>query len=517
MKAIIAIILLCTILPLSSKEEKAAESIPEFLTVQQKNHFYELMVQEIERIDAEIIETRNHAKSVKWNDFTQHYRKLFEKATSWKELYQAFQHFSQGLVNLHTRTKFLAYKPQKKTKNNWLNDKVLFEYPANKYYLASNKFEITHLNQTPILEAFEEFSNHRCRHNNQAGCVDMFSVYLQAGAIKADGKDITEFTIASPDGKVEIISAEFNAKPIASTDPFADKYCSTHQGYKDFDLIFSGKNVCLYRKLEVAVLRIRNFKYQDQDESDIYCQKQQGAFCQDIHGILEQLHLHKPSHLIFDVIQNFGGNENTKFLAAFMPNNFQDLPVMYKNTDEMHDATKRRWLLWDNPAGEKWYQAVKDNKQEYFPIRGDFCRGKNGCHLSLIKPNPKAYVAEKVSIMSDWMCVSSCDDFVWRMQQFAGAKLYGISPAQDATYARARILLYLDKKGKVSTVVTGESYNLEIEDMDFQIAALTIPYSKTVDLDGKLRNIQSAKLVEVPYALHNQENYPQAVLDRILN
>lgn len=38
----------------------------------------------------------------------------------------------------------------------------------------------------------------------------------------------------------------------------------------------------------------------------------------------------------------------------------------------------------------------------------------------------------------------------------------------------------------------------------------------TVNLDGKLRNIQGLPITEVPYTLENQANYPQAVLNHIL-
>ena len=489
---------------------------PKFLNYEQRVSFYQQMVSEIERLDAEIIETRNHSKAIKWDQFKEYYKDKIVNAKDWEQLSLAFKHFSQGLVNLHTKTKFLAYdqKPQKRL---WLNDDIVFEYPAKRLYLKSNRSEITHLNNTPISQALSDFSNYRCRHNNEAGCVDMFSLYLKAGAIKVDNKNIVEFKTIAQDGSIKIVSADFNSEPIPSPDPFADDYCSTHQGYKDFDLIFSGKNVCLYQKMNTAVLRIRHFKYQDQNDSDIYCDKQEGDFCHDIQGLLEQLHRHKPSHLVFDVIQNFGGNENTKFLAAFMPNYFTDLSVMYRNTVEIHDKDIRNGLLWGNPLAEQWYQDVKEYKGDYLPIRGDFCRGKNGCNLSMIEPHKNAYKAETISIMTDWMCVSSCDDFVWRMQQFANAKLYGITPAQDATYARARILIYLDKNGQVKTKASAEMYSFYLDNVDFKIAEIILPYSKTVTLDGKLRNIQGLPVKQIPYTLDNYDRYPQAVLETILD
>ncbi|WP_251358675.1 hypothetical protein [Kangiella sp. TOML190] len=516
MKFIVTIFFLTITLSISAERDKTPTEPPPFLTNKQKIEFFEKMIYEIERLDAEIIETRNHAKEVKWDQFKQHYRKLFEEASNWDQLSRRFYHFSQGLVNLHTRTKFLAFEPENTSKNDWLNDKVLFEYPAKRFYLESDKSEITYLNKTPILDAFQKFSNYRCRHNNEAGCIDMFSVYLQAGAIKPNGEEISKFRTLTADGNVQTVIAQFNAEPTADPDPFTDNYCESHQGYTGFELVFKGQNACLYKKQDTAVLRLRNFNYQDKTESDIYCQKQEGDFCKDINGLLEQLHLHKPNHLIFDMSHNFGGNENTKFLAAFMPNNFQDLPVMYRNTKEIHDQDIRINLFWGNADGEKWFQQVKGYQGEFFPIRGDFCRGKNGCHLSLIKPNPNAYVADKISIISDWMCVSSCDDFVWRMMQFAGAKLYGIAPAQDATYARARVLLYLNKTGEISTKVSAETHSFYLDDIDYSLAELKIPYSKTVTLNGELRNIQTPTLTQVPLTIKNYSNYPQAVLDTIM-
>ncbi len=493
-------------------------TIPDFLSHEQRLSFYEQMISEIERLDAEIIETRNHAKEVKWDQFKQHYQNKVVNANNWEEFRLAFKHFSQGLVNLHTKSKFLVYDRKSKNKL-WLNDDILFEYPASKFYLQSTKAEITHLNNTPITDALADFSNYRCRHNNPAGCIDMFSLYLKAGAIQVNGDNISSYRITDKNGNSSEHQLVYDANPSSQPDPLAEKYCETHIGYQGFSLYFSGANACLFNKEDTAIVRLRHFIYPDHKTPDFFCNdpKTNTAMCSDIKGLLTALHKVKPKHLIFDMTHNFGGNENSAILKAFMPNNFMDLAVIYRNTQEIHDKDTRNGLFWGNPIAEDWYQSVKDYQGDYFPIRGDFCRGKNGCHLSMIEPRANAYKAEKISIMTDWMCVSSCDDFVWRMHQFANAKLYGISPAQDATYARARILLYLDKYGEIKTKASGEIHSFYLDNVDYKIAEIILPYSKTVTLDGKLRNIQGLPVQKVPYTLDNQENYPQAVLDTILN
>ena len=90
------------------------------------------------------------------------------------------------------------------------------------------------------------------------------------------------------------------------------------------------------------------------------------------------------------------------------------------------------------------------------------------------------------------MCVSSCDDFVWRMKEFSGAKIMGQPQAADATYSRIFITFYLDKNGNIAKKYSGDGQKIKINGQ--KLAEIRIPYSKTVDKNGKPLQGTPAKL-----------------------
>ena len=115
------------------------------------------------------------------------------------------------------------------------------------------------------------------------------------------------------------------------------------------------------------------------------------------------------------------------------------------------------------------------------------------------------------------MCVSSCDDFVWRMQDYANAKVYGLPPAQDATYARIKLYLYKDQNDEIKSKAVGEMTKLEAENGELFLAVIIMPYSKSVTHSGKLRNVAPVDIQTIPYTLENQSNYSETVLTELID
>lgn len=516
MKVFIAALLLL-VAQIGSANEKGKDQ-SDFLTEKQKNEFYSLLISEIERLDAEIIETRNYSKSVKWNQFVAYYQPHFQSAKNWQELAIAYDSFAQGLVNLHTRAEFLAVESPSQSVG-WLNDEVQFEYPDLKFFLKSNGYQIFAVNGEPISKSLEYFNNYQCRHNNTAGCVASYTEFFNSGGIKVNGKPATDLTLINQKGERIEHPLDYNGKPAPGPDFMAEDYCNKHEGYAGFDTVFEGVNACLYSNGKEAVIRLRHFIYPDHQEPSIYCDSEgvTSSYCSDIAGLLKSLHQLKPEHLIFDMTHNIGGMENSPWLVAFMPKPFKDLPVAYKNTVEITNHDIRNELFYMNPKGETWYQKVKSHKGEYFPVRADFCQGAEDCSLKWIEPRKDHFKADKISIITDWMCVSSCDDFVWRMKDYAKAKVYGIPPAQDATYARIKLYLYRDKNGEIKSKAVGEMTELEAQEGELLLAVITMPYSKSVTSDGKLRNIEPVEMKINPYTLENQSNYSEAVLKELID
>ncbi len=489
--------------------------IPKFLTNKQKKDFYTKLFSEIELLDAEARETRNNSKKVKWNKFKKHYRKKFDKAKNWKELEDVFNRFGKGFVNLHSSFNFYS-KTNEKREIERNNIRLGFEYPQINFFELKSKKDITHINNVPIKKVFDYYENYECNFNSTVGCLSNFVSNFRRGMINANGVRVNSIRLA--DGKESKVEYKI-AKNIQPFKPIY-YYDNFDKDFADWEVIKKGHLVAVLRKDNVALVRIFSFRY-GKEPKDFRCKEkaEEKTICGDVQIIRESLNSisDKTDYLILDVQNNTGGNENTAFIAQLAQKPFYDMRVLYRKTPILEDEKLRRTLFYFSNKGEKWFQNLKKNgtykntkNGEFLPVRADFCQGDKACELKPVEPNKSAVKFKKVLLLTNQMCISSCDDFAWRMKDYADAELIGQPHAADATYSRIEIVFYLDKKGKIARKYVGEREKFEVDGE--LIAKIKIPYSKMIDAKGKLLQGKPAKFSHfVPITKENYSNIENVV------
>ena len=479
-----------------------------FLTKKQIKSFYNQMVSEIEFIDAEGIETRNKSREVKWKKIKKRYKKQFLKSKKWDDLESVYEKFGKGFVNLHSSFKF--FSPIKKESINLKSNlKIGFEYPKMTFFERESKQDITHFNKTPIQKAFKYFLNYECSFNSDIGCQHSFTTQFRRGNIVVDGRNVE--TIRLENGK----TLNVNYKK-AESGKRGDVWANFDKQYNDWKLIKKGYKVAVLKRDNVALVKILSFAYKKGAGRDFRCPKTggEGSMCGDILLIREGLDEIKSGvdYLILDVQNNTGGNENTAFVAEFAQKPFYDLRVRYKKTALLKNDGLRKYLFYNSGRAESWYQQlIKDGTitkikdGEYLPARGDFCRGSKSCELKAIMPNENNRKFKKVVVLTNQLCISSCDDFVWRMQEFADVSVIGQPQAADATYSRIIVAFYIDENSKIAKKYFGDGQKVEVKGQ--KLATMRIPYSRTVDENGDLIQGKPAKLSRLISV--TKENYSE--------
>ena len=483
-----------------------------FLSQVQLIELYDLMIAKIEQYDVEGIDTRNRKKRVNWVAYKKSQKPIFTGSSNWQELAKRFKQFGSGFVNLHSQFKFnksITAEPQK-------TDLTLgYTYPETTFFLLDSKERVTAINGQPIWQVFQNFEDYTCPFNSTIGCLSQFTSAFKRGSLQIKGSEPTDVTTAS---KVMPVTYE----PIESVDRMArHKERIKVEGYDDWELLAHGLKVAVWKKHKTLLIKIKSFVYLGGRGGGYRCPEAaaENTMCADIQLIRKTLDDLKTEDyaLIIDVQDNGGGNENTPFLAELSQQPFEDLQVIFRNSDLLHDDQLRQYMFYGNNRAEAWYaglsEAEKNLSNEFLPVRADFCQGDEHCAIKFIKPNKKRNF-KKVTILTNQNCVSSCDDFTWRMQEYSGATIAGLPNAADATYSRIDLLFYLDENGKPTVLpFGGDGAGYE----GTKLFTVTIPYSKTVNAKGEMRQGVPADLdLMVPVTKDNYINHNKATLHQVL-
>ena len=501
------------LITLFSTQALTAQAGEKFLTKSQIKDLYNRMISEIEFLDAEGIETRNRSREVSWKKIKKHYKKRFLASKNWDELESVYEKFGNGFVNLHSSFRF--FSPNGKKSDAVLSNlKIGYEYPEINFFERESKEDISHFNETPIDEVFKKFLNYECSFNSDIGCQMYFSSQFRRGKLTVKGERVKSIRLKNGRTLKVTYKKASSARP-GDWEGFEKKY-------SDWNLVKKGYRVAVLQKKNVALVKVLDFIYKRGSGRDFRCSKSggEGSMCADILLIREALDSikNKTNYLVLDMQNNRGGRENTAFVAEFALKPFYDLRVRYKKTNLLDDEVLRKYLFYSSSRAETWYQNLVANgtlasikNGSYLPQRGDFCRGSRNCEMKPIEPNKKDRKYKKITVLTNQMCVSSCDDFVWRMQEFADASIIGQPQAADATYSRILVAFYLDQKGRIANKYFGDGQKVEVAGR--KIATMRIPYSRTVSKDGKLLQGRPARLARlVPVTKENFGEIEKVVL-----
>ncbi|WP_395376639.1 S41 family peptidase [Marinicella sp. W31] len=500
---------------LGSKAQKAEDtdlnSVP-FLTVQQLADVYDLLIEKIEQYDMEGIHTRNLKKRLNWNTYKKLQKKIFIESDEWQTLARNFEEFGSGFVNLHSNFEFNK-SIQSELKKTAIE--LGFTYPEILFFLTDSKQRVTAINGQPIWQAFQHFEDFACPFNSTIGCLSHFTYVFKTGQLWIEGMIPSD--VSTPKAVIPVVY-----ETRESVDRMArHKERIQVDGYEDWELLAHGLKVAVWKQSQTVLIKIKSFVYFGGRGGGYRCEEpaDENTMCADIQLIRTTLDNLKSEDyaLIIDLQDNGGGNENTPFLAELSQHPFEDLRVIFRNSDLLHDDTLRQYMFYGNQRAEDWYAGLTDEQKDlshaFLPARADFCQGDVRCTIKPIQPN-KQRAFKKITILTNQNCVSSCDDFVWRMQDYSNAFIVGLPNAADATYSRIDLVFYLDKDGQPTVVPFGQN------PPDFEgtkLFTVTIPYSKTVKASGEVRQGVPADLnLMVPVTVDNYATHDKAVLKQVM-
>ncbi|SEK31645.1 Peptidase family S41 [Aquimarina amphilecti] len=517
-KVIIWMMFFIYIIPINAQQGQK-----KFLTTKQISDLYNLMISEIEYVDAEAIVVRNKTKQVNWDEYKAYHQKQFIKADSYKSLRKKFLDFGKGFTSGHSYFKF-SYPIEKQKKDKIKSSiKIGFTYPEIVFFDLESKRTISKINDKSIKDIFQKFINYETRANGIGTCQSSFKYRFEQGSLKVDGHLPNEITFE--DGSKKEVTYSVNNDAESSYDRYM-KQIEIDQ-YKGWRLIERGYKTALLIKDNVALVKIKNFAY-NRGDNDLRCTKavNDSTVCNDITKIRNGLKSveNDISYLIFDVQDNPGGNENSSFLAEFCPSEFKDLRIQYKKTAILEDNDLRTALSYGFPGANRWFDEISENgiydKTEngsFLPPRGDFCRGGNSCELKYIEPNETAKrKVKKIIVLVNERTASSADDFVYRMKEYGNAIIVGQPQSADLTFALIGIVFYIDDQGNIRKMYTDNNQrNYDVPGIE--LFQFSVPYSRTVNKKGEMLQGNPLKpdlLLEI--TKDNFENREQIVLNKAI-
>lgn len=455
--------------------------------------FFDQLTRDIEQFDAEAIDTRNRTKKVSWTEFKKFYRDKLDECDGEPECARSvLTRFGNGFVSLHARFEIAGSENQRiwSDSTSKATPAIAIEYPSLNCFVQGTSRQITHLNELPINEVLQDFINYDCRYSSAPGCAFDFIRRLNANRIFVNEEPVTNITLSGgPSVHVAYDKVKHNRKTGSKAELSASM--------KDWDLVVEGNKFILLRHRESYILKFSDFVYEGLG-GGLYCEGQaaENSLCGDIQLLTASIKGKKIDTLIVDVQGNYGGVEISPLIAALAKKPFYDLSIRFRKTRALENDTLRPYLFWSNSNLENWFTTLMQRDEyakipygSYLPATADFCRGSANCDLVPIDPAGQLHIG-KIIIVTNYYCMSSCDDFVWRMKDYGDADIAGQPHAADATYSLIT-LAYYQRGTMISRKEYGPGQSVDSLDLIF---TATIPNSATVTKQGQPLQGVPAKL-----------------------
>ena len=512
----------CSQLKTNSKTEKQIE----LLNKNQTEYLFQNIINDIETYDAEMIYTRNNNKDISWDSYKEYHKGKWETGVTEEALRELFYDFGKGYVNGHSRFRFLyPKKSQVKKKRVFYKSEIKlgYTYPEVSFFDLETKNTIIEINDVPIKDILWEFKNYKTKSINENAVIDAFKEGFENRFLKIENEFPHTATFSNGQKKTITYIEKTTIKRY-------DIYANINvDNYKNWKLISKGYKVALLQKNNVALIKIRNFKYPNGRGGGVSCEDVNPAdstMCKDVRLLKTGLDSISKNieYLIFDLQGNHGGQENTPFLKMFSPGPFYDLRVQYRKTPLLLNPKIREALNYYESRGENWFKQIKNNgiydktkEGDFLPPRADFCRGDFNCKLVKQKPNDALTSKfKKIIILVNDATASSADDFTFRFKENKNVYVAGQPQASDLTYALITVLYYLDEEGKIQKIYYG---NIQEEPKveGTKLFKFDIPYSKTVGENGEILQGNPLPLdLLVPITKENFKTKEIDVLNNVL-
>ncbi|WP_042152916.1 MULTISPECIES: S41 family peptidase [unclassified Pseudoalteromonas] len=475
-----------------------------------------LLFNEIERLDASAIRIRNTYKKVNWIEFRQVMTHKMLKAKSFRDLAIVFDDIQQGFTNSHSS--FQLYSQvfdSRKLYENPVNKRgfgIGYTFPEVNFFSIETSKYIEFVNGFSLRKRFNQFEQLECEFTHQEACLKKFSKRIMWGLIDLNIKQENELSDKKKSWKETITPKVSTANVSINTN---ETYCSLYaNNFKNWNIKYSSKSVCLLEDNSTYILNIRSFLPWGTSQNDIHCEGDTNVetMCHDIQSIRDLLSQKSDIKLIIDLQGNSGGSENTPFLSLLSKKPFFDNLIHFNNTVELNNIDFRTNIFYGLKSAENWFQKLAvDSKllnQEFLPVRADFCRGdKEACSYKAINPLSPTLDIKKILLVVDSGCVSSCDDLVWRLKHYSGAYVLGQPPATDSTYSTVSGIIYYTANGQLKLFIKAQGQQYSLDDGSIKLAWFSIPYTSTVDKEGNYIDGDISIINEIiPITIENYSN-----------
>lgn len=493
---------------------------------------------EIERLDGEALSVRKN-RAVSWRSLVQNLEKEMTDASSWVEFLRVLSRLDLSYPNLHSSLKpgesALKYVPRKmKPKvtfaSEWRESNhvryVISQVAPEAGYSAElspkEGDEVLSINGRSV-ESWQNENFEFCKFPLKEQCDFEMPSTFEKELLSWNRRQALTYQLKR-EQKVWTIPVDLQKedKPASTSQtPFCKEETNR---YSDFKLAYAGNRACIYESEKhpgTAIFRITSFSYSKTNSAEPI-----DSLRKEIAALFPWWVQHANwDHLIFDLIDNHGGNAPTGYYQILFQHEFQELYVAFKKIKELENPLLRKSIFWDSKGQEIWFQNTVSSGSwdrlsygEFTQPIPMFCADQDqDCSQGLF-PVASHPFKGKVSVLLNEWCVSSCDGFAYSMKENFGnrSRFYGHPQAGDTAYSRITINIHVGPSWP-------EGFHLEVvplNDPSSRKALLsqTVVVTRSTTQDGSIVSGKPVALDEfVPLTLQNKKSWPNEVLKKALS
>jgi len=494
---------------------------------------------EMRRLDGEALYVRRN-RAIPWDETVIKLEKEAENATSWFAFMKPLLRLNLAYPNLHSSMvpgqdamKYLPKRIQPKVgfTAEWLTPNqvryVVSRVDQDVQYTADVEpqvgDEVVEINGRSV-DDWKNENFELCKFPLRAQCDFEFTSTFQKELLSWSRQDSLTYTLKRNETTWTIV-VDLREEGTYFPAPQGDSCRQEQNRYSDFKLVYGGNLACVYESTKypgTAIFRITGFNY----SKDILKQEEPiDSLNKEIDALYPWWVQHATwDHLVFDIIDNHGGNAPIGYYQILFQHDFQEQFVTFKKTPEIEDPILRKSIFWDSKGQEIWFQNLVSSGKwskifdgHYTEPVPMFCPDENkDCSVGLFPVRQHPFRG-RISVLLNQWCVSSCDGFAYNLKEKFGARatFYGHPQAADTAYSRLTINIHLDSKLK-------EGFRLEtvpLYDSSSQNAFMsqTIVVTRSTTQNGTVVSGVPVPLDGfVPYTLQNKDSWPNEVLKHAL-
>lgn len=470
---------------------------------------YDNYIAEVLRMDGDGLLPRKQRKK-SWIEISKDLRKELLKAKNKMEIGRVFARLDAAYTNQHAHIDLsndydynsegrpvlaVSFQPEKIEAdgrvNRYLLSNVKREYfihlePEKRPVVGD---ELLSLNGRSIKD-WSSDSFEYCKFPYRSQCEADFYDNFRKGMLSWNRREKLVATILHDKKKIKVqipIFAKLEKKKNESISTEKIEACGENAiRYPEFKLVYQGFHACVYEnpgKKDLALLRIRSFRYRglnDQTKLNDISKETTAFYDQYWKGKSGQI-----KTLVFDLVENHGGDTVVTWSNQFIDRPFQDQWVEFKNIKEFNNLDWQKNAFYDDPGKFQIFNSLDKSKlkeKSFIPSMPQFCVSGTDCLKEKWKPIDHHFSGKIIMITDQW-CISSCTGFAWTLKHYLGdrASVIGMPESGDSTYSRAYITASLLENNQFKVEIYPRVPGSKAEAKNNSIFTQAISVSRSTD------------------------------------